>query len=77
MITTTRYFFFFRLSYFSDNYKLIPVDPSKKNQLDADPRTIQQIEFSGILITKSQICTILVKTKKQVLEVNKGTRKIL
>ena len=76
MITTTQYFFF-RLSYFSDNYKLIPVDPSKKNQLDADPRTIQQIEFNGILITKSQICAILVKTKKRVLEFNKGTIKIL
>ena len=76
MITTTQYFFF-RLSYFSDNYKLIPVDPSKKNQLDADPRTIQQIEFNRILITKSQICAILVKTKKRVLEFNKGTIKIL
>ena len=51
--------------YFKDNYQLIAVDLSKQNELDADPRAIQQIEFYGILITNSQVCTVLEKSKKK------------
>ena len=32
-------------AYFKDNYRLIAVDLSKGNALDADPRAIQQIVF--------------------------------
>ena len=35
--------------YFRDNYKLIVVDLSKQKALDADPRTIQQIVFQGVV----------------------------
>ena len=48
--------------YFEDNYQLIAVDLSKHNELDADPRAIQQTEFYGTLNTKSDVCTILEKT---------------
>ena len=33
-------------SYFKDHYKLIAIDLSKQQALDADPRAIQQINFA-------------------------------
>ena len=33
-------------SYFKDSYKMIAVDLSKQQALDADPRAIQQINFT-------------------------------
>ena len=36
-------------SYFKENYKMIAVDLSRQNKLDADPRTIQQINFTANL----------------------------
>ena len=36
-------------SYFMDTYKMISVDLSKQQALDADPRAIQQINFTANL----------------------------
>ena len=36
-------------SYFKDHYKLIAIDLSKQQALDADPRAIQQINFTANL----------------------------
>ena len=36
-------------SYFKENYKLIAIDLSKQQALDADPRAIQQINFTANL----------------------------
>ena len=36
-------------SYFADTYKMIAVDLSKQKALDADPRAIQQINFTANL----------------------------
>ena len=33
-------------AYFKDNYKMIAVDLRKQQALDADPRAIQQINFT-------------------------------
>ena len=33
--------------YFKDHYKMIAIDLSKQQALDADPRVIQQINFYG------------------------------
>ena len=33
-------------SYFKENYKIIAIDLSKQQALDADPRAIQQINFT-------------------------------
>ena len=63
--------------YFKDHYQLIAVDLSRQNELDADPRAIQQIEFYGKLETNSQVCTALEKSKGTVLEFYKGTTKVL
>ena len=35
--------------YFKENYKMIAIDLSRQNELDADPRAIQQINFTGNL----------------------------
>ena len=35
--------------YFKDNYKMIAVDLSKQQGLDADPRAVQQINFTANL----------------------------
>ena len=35
--------------YFKDNYKMIPVELRKQQALDADPSTIQQINFTANL----------------------------
>ena len=58
-------------------YQLIAADLSKQKELDADPRALQQIEFYGMLKTKSQVCTVLEKSKETVLEFYKGTAKVL
>ena len=36
-------------SYFKINYKMIAIDLIKQQTLDADPRTIEQINFSANL----------------------------
>ena len=43
--------------YFKKNYQIIAVDLSKQRELDADPRAVQQIEFIGMLKTRSNVFT--------------------
>ena len=55
--------------YFKDNYRLIGVDLSKQNALDADPRAIQQIVFQGVYggadNTRIRLHNFLKNQKKQ------------
>ena len=67
----------FDYNYFKKNYQLIAVDLSKQRELDADPRAIQQIEFIGMLKTRSNVFTILQKSKETILEFYKGTAKVM
>ena len=53
-------------NYFKKHYKLVAVDLSKQKELDADPRSIQQIEFNYMLGTNSTIYWILEKSKETV-----------
>ena len=62
--------------YFKKNYQLIAVDLSKQRELDADPRAIQQIEFIGMLKTRSNVFTILEKSKETILEFYKELQKL-
>ena len=48
-------------SYFKDNYKIIAVDLSKQQVFDADPRAIQQINFTANL----DRCSLLLKKQKK------------
>ena len=62
--------------YFKKNYKLVAVDLSKQKELDADPRAIQQIEFTYMLETNSTIYWVVEKSKETILEFYKGTVKV-
>ena len=63
-------------NYFDKHYKLVAVDLSKQKELDADPRTIQQIEIKYMLETNSTIYWLLEKSKETILEFYKGTVKV-
>ena len=62
--------------YFKDNYKMIAIDLSKQQALDADSRKIQQINFTANLDTL-QCSLLLSKEKKIFLNFLQGTVKIL
>ena len=62
--------------YFNKHFKLVAVDLSKRKELDADPRAIQQIEFKYMLETISTIYWVLEKSKETILEFYKGTVKV-
>ena len=53
-------------SYFKDTYKMIPIELSKQQALDADPRPIQQINFTSNLdrAGNTRIYFILEEAKK-------------
>ena len=63
--------------YFKKNYQLIAVDLSKQRELNADPRAIQEIELIGMLKIRSNVFTILEKSKEAILEFYKGTAKVM
>ena len=62
------------------NYKLIEVDLTKQNALDAAPRANQQILFQGVVggenKTKIRSYTILEQSKETMLEFYKGIGKV-
>ena len=63
--------------YFKDHYNVIACDLSKKKELYADPRSIQQIEANFMLNNNSQILTAFEKSKETVLEFYMGKTKFL
>ena len=65
--------------YFKDSYKMITVDLSKQQARDADPRAIQQINFTANLdrAGKTRIYFILEEEKETILNFAKGTVKVL
>ena len=66
-------------SYFKDYYKMIAIDLSKQQVLDADPRAIQQINFTANLdrAGNTRIYFILEEAKETVLDFSQGTVKVL
>ena len=65
--------------YFRDSYKMIVVDLSKQQVLDADPRAIQQINFTANLdrAGSTRIYFILEEAKETILNFAQGTVKVL
>ena len=65
--------------YFKDSYKMIAVDLSKQKALDADPRAIQQINFTTNLDRAGSTRTyfILEEAKENKLDFLQGTVKVL
>ena len=65
--------------YFKENYKMIAIDLSMQNELDADPRAIQQINFTANLdrAGNTTIFFINEEAKETVFEFSQGTVKVL
>ena len=64
------------LAYFENNYRLIAIDLSKQKTLDADPKAIQQIIFSGEAPNNTiRIYYILEQSKETVLDTAKRNNK--
>ena len=65
--------------YFANTYKVIAVDLSKQQALDADPRAIQQINFTANLdrAGNTRVCFILEEAKETILDFSQGTVKVL
>ena len=66
-------------SYFADTYKMILVDLSKQQALDADPRAIQQINFTANLdrAGNTRVYFIFEEAKETILDFLQGTVKVL
>ena len=64
-------------AYFKDNYRLIAVDLNKQKALDADPRAIQQIIFTGKASGNMVIYYILEQSKENILKFSKETTNVL
>ena len=66
-------------SYFADTYKMIAVDLSKQQALDADARAIQQINFTENLdrAGNTRVYFIPEEAKETILDFSQGTVKVL
>ena len=65
--------------YFKDNYKMIAIDLSKQQVLDADPTKIQQINFTANLDRdgNTTMFFIIVQEKETIFQFSQRTVKIL
>ena len=65
--------------YFKDHYKIIAIDLSKQQALDADPKAIQQVNFTANLdrTENTTMFFIIEEAKETVLHVSKETVKVL
>ena len=66
-------------SYFADTYKMIAVDLSKQQALAANPRAIQQINFTANLdrAGNTRVYFILEEAEETILDFSQGTVKVL
>ena len=66
-------------SYFKDHYKMIAIDLCKQQVFDADPRAIQQINFTTNLnrAGNTTMFFIIEEAKETVLDFSQGTIKVL
>ena len=62
-----------------ENYKMIEMDLSRQNELDADPRAIEQINFTVNLdrAGNTTIFFIIEEAKETIFEFSQGTLKVL
>ena len=65
--------------YFLENYKMIAIDLSKQQAIDADPRAIQQISFTAYLdrAGNAKVFFIIEEAKESLLDFSQGTIKVL
>ena len=65
--------------YFKEHYKMIAIDLSRQNELDADPKASQQINFTANLDRTGNrtIFFIIEEAKQTVFEFSLGTVNVL
>ena len=65
-------------SYFKENCKMIAIDLNKQQTLDADPRAIQQINFTATLVRANGATMFFIneQAKETVLDFSQGTVKV-
>ena len=63
--------------YIKDYYKMIAVDLNKQQALDADPRAIQQINFTANLDRAGNTRISFILEEATILDFSKGTVKVL
>ena len=65
--------------YFKENYKIIAIDQGRQNELDADPRAIQHINFTANLdrAGNTTIFFIIEEAKETALDFSQGNLKIV
>ena len=66
-------------TYFKKYYKMIAIDLSKQQALDADPKAIQQINFTANLdrAGNTKFYFIFKEAKETIFEFSQGTVKVL
>ena len=66
-------------TYFKENHKMVAIDLSKQQALDADPRAIQQINFTANLdkAGNTTMFFVIEEAKETVLDFSQGTVKVL
>ena len=66
-------------TYYKKYYKMIAIDLSKQQALDADPNAVQQINFTANLdrAGNTRLYFILEEAKKTIFEFLQGTVKVL
>ena len=63
-------------NYFKNCYKVIAIDLSKQRALDADPKAIKLINFTGNLAQQATKFFIIKEKKETVLGFSQGTVKV-
>ena len=65
--------------YFKDHYKIIAIDLSKQQALDAGPRGIQQINFTANLDRAGNTARLFIveEAKETVLDLSQATVKVV
>ena len=66
-------------TYLKENYKMIVIDVSRQQYLDAHPRAIQEINFTANLdrTGNTTIFFIIEEAKETIFEFSQGTVKVL
>ena len=63
-------------NYFKEHYKMIAIDLSKQQELNSNPKAIQQINFTGNLEQQAKTFFITKEVKETVLDFSQGTVKV-
>ena len=63
-------------NYFKNYYKMIEIDLRKQQALYADPKAIQEINFTGNIEQQQTFFFITEEAKKALLDFSQGTVKV-